>query len=641
MMQRDDRRAAGVQRVAVERIVEICGREPGIPAFEAESVELSGRGMHVRTPYLPELGAPLVCRLEDEGREIVVEGVVAWRHHADDGGAFGVRFTALDSRSVDVLKTLCGLDADSLHEPATAKAEPEATEPSPPPPLASPGQPVKLHIEGLGSPMKARVQRGSKRRVHVGSNLEFLKVGRNLEIEDLGSSARLGATIDSVSVAVDPQTDVPQLVVTLRYEGVEDVTPEPSVLETAREASPAEPSAVTRNLPPPGPATHPAPPAHHGEPGADDDEGVEASDLDGDDDGNGDDGDADIDRFVQQSALRERLEHFAAVAARTARSTSTAVARASGAAALGVGKLAKQASHRVAQTRERHKKTARRRQSSTVAAAPLPAQARRLRPQSGGRRLEEEAGSANPRKKKIALATVGAGVLLAGAVLAFGGRGDPTPTAHPEATAETPPTANVVAPPAMKVVAAPGAEASPEAPRNAQGMIADVPLFGPTPMATMEPAPLEPPADDIEATDEDDIADERFEEPAPVKPSPKSAAAEPAERKAKPEEPARPTVWGTGRLHLPFVHRIKLDASGSGLEGAKKSNGFTVFLPNRKLLETGKAIARRDDRIVEVRTSNETRGARVTFVFQGQVPGYKVRLKGQYVEFFISAPPSR
>ena len=104
MIERQDRRAAGVNRVNVARLVDICGRDASVPAFEAESIELSGRGMHVRTPYLPPLGAPLVCRLEHGGREIVVEGVVAWQQHNDGGGEFGIQFTALDSGSVEALK---------------------------------------------------------------------------------------------------------------------------------------------------------------------------------------------------------------------------------------------------------------------------------------------------------------------------------------------------------------------------------------------------------------------------------------------------------------------------------------------------------------------------------------------------------
>ena len=74
--QAQERRTEGQGRKAVETLVEVVGNEPGIPAFEAESVDVSARGMHLRTAYLPDEGAPLVCRFEEHGREIVVEGVV-------------------------------------------------------------------------------------------------------------------------------------------------------------------------------------------------------------------------------------------------------------------------------------------------------------------------------------------------------------------------------------------------------------------------------------------------------------------------------------------------------------------------------------------------------------------------------------
>ena len=77
MTEIQERRAEGAGRVRVETLVEVCGNEPGIPAFEAEAVDVSARGMHLRTAYLPDNGAPLVCRFEEGGREIVVEGRVA------------------------------------------------------------------------------------------------------------------------------------------------------------------------------------------------------------------------------------------------------------------------------------------------------------------------------------------------------------------------------------------------------------------------------------------------------------------------------------------------------------------------------------------------------------------------------------
>src|SRR6187402_172271 len=209
-----ERRAQGTGRVPVETLVEICGNEPGIPAFEAEAIDVSARGMHLRTAYLPDQDAPLVCRFEEGGREIVVEGKVAWRREGSRGGEFGVQFTALDSGSVGALRELC----DGASEEAAPEARHDAK--------SEVGSRVRLHIDGLGSPMKARVRESGTQNVQVGSNLEFLKVGRKLEIEDLDAGGRREARIDGVEVVVDPESQVPQLVVALRYEGVE-VTPEP------------------------------------------------------------------------------------------------------------------------------------------------------------------------------------------------------------------------------------------------------------------------------------------------------------------------------------------------------------------------------------------------------------------------------
>src|SRR5688572_26636293 len=110
----DERRIQGIKRVNVATLVEICGNQPGVPAFEAQSLDVSGRGMHVKTGYVPKVGDPLICRFENQGQEIVVEGVVAWRREREQGGDFGIEFTALDSSSVDALRTLCGV------APATA-----------------------------------------------------------------------------------------------------------------------------------------------------------------------------------------------------------------------------------------------------------------------------------------------------------------------------------------------------------------------------------------------------------------------------------------------------------------------------------------------------------------------------------------
>ena len=91
-------------------------------------------------------------------------------------------------------------------------------------------------------------------------------------------------------------------------------------------------------------------------------------------------------------------------------------------------------------------------------------------------------------------------------------------------------------------------------------------------------------------------------------------------------------------MHLPTIHKLRLDAAGASVSGSINDSGFTVVVPGRKVMESGRAIQRRDDRIVQVKTSNTAAGAQITFQFRGKVPAYRVRLRNDFAEFLISAP---
>ena len=591
------------------------GNEPGIPAFEAESVDVSARGMHLRTAYLPDEGAPLVCRFEEHGREIVVEGVVAWRREGARGGEFGVEFTALDARSVDALRELCDSGEKATDEPL----------PPSPAPAEAPhgsGTKVRLHIDGLGSPMKARVRSGDPRRVQVGSSLEFLKVGRRLEIEDLERGGRRTAHIDSVNVAVDPETRVPQLVVALRYEGTEETTPEPSVADLSGEMQPrtlripTEDVSVDR----PGRADHQI-----------EDEG---------------------DREVE--ALRGKLGVAATHAGEAAVSAGKRMAALSGAAATNLSGWLRGASTKVSELTKREKPPVRR----TTAPAPgAPATVgQRLRPQSGER---PDAGSDSapkggfaaaqgawtnlPKKKKV-MVSAGAAIMLATIVALASHRGSPPPGAD-AALPRAEPAAVSVGGPVAAARASAGAvsEPAPIALTEANGVVsADVPLFGATPMATMEPAPLAPPPSSTAASEE---AAERAEAKASV-----SAAADDetfpdeADKSGKAKSSKKPedvAPWGRGKVANPVIHRLRLDSAGDALQGSLQPTGFTVVVPNRKVMEQGAAIAKRDPRIARVRTVNTPNGAQITFQFKDGVPAYRARLRRDFIEILVGAsePP--
>src|SRR6266487_4903389 len=98
-----ERRDARSMRVAFDSIVEIGNElDPGA-AFEAESVDLSVSGMHLRTAYLPEIGQSLLCRFTGGVQEVSAEAEVVWRKEEPRGGEFGVRFTSLDGSSAEAL----------------------------------------------------------------------------------------------------------------------------------------------------------------------------------------------------------------------------------------------------------------------------------------------------------------------------------------------------------------------------------------------------------------------------------------------------------------------------------------------------------------------------------------------------------
>ena len=207
-MNTEDRRAPGATRMPFDALVEVGGALG--PSFEAQAVNVSEDGMHLRTAYLPEQGQPLTCRFDGGpgGQSVLASGEVVWSEGAERGGEFGIRFTDMDAESVDSLKRICGVPA--ADGPNVAGA------PGAPPPVHS-GSKVRLHIDGLASPMKAKIRDARALDVTVGSDLGFLQVGRQLELEDATSGNKRPASIDRVEVAVDPTSHVPQLVVTLRY----------------------------------------------------------------------------------------------------------------------------------------------------------------------------------------------------------------------------------------------------------------------------------------------------------------------------------------------------------------------------------------------------------------------------------------
>jgi len=606
MTETQDRRNPKVPRVELATLVDICAPDANLPPFQGKSGNISGRGMQVRTSHLPEIGAPLVCRFEHEQREVLVEGRVAWRSEGQDGGEFGVQFTAVDADSAEILRSLRPMSSVSSAFQAKGtrpEREPDLDEDDEL--LLKSGDRVRLHIDGLASPMKACVHEASERRVRLGSNLEFLKMGREVEIENVDGGERRGAKVDSVNVVLNPSTSVPELVVMLRYE---------------------------TDLGSPAPGF--------------------TQDLDDNSDAESDE-DFDEPRVLGEATLALRAR-VADVVGRATEALSWA--------RRGAEKMSQETRRTVSAARERMAPSTNGTKSSgTQSSGAKPSAPKPLRAQSGRRSAPvtrpsniTRAGIASKRPGSVASSVrpgsrpapevprraskkglgfaLGATSLLG--LLVFSSlalkKNTESPAAKPDATAPAPTlptpgaaaplpatTAPAAVPPTAVAMAAPVGRQSPE------GIVAEVPLFGARPITTSEA---------VAKSNESEAALER-----------RAAAASVPDEQFKAPEATTPekeslTTWGRGQLNLPTVHRIRLDAAGAEIVGVAEPAGFAVVIPGRKAMETGRAIEKRDRRILKIKTSNTAEGARINFEFRGPVPPYRVRLKNDFVEFFVSAP---
>ena len=527
----DDRRSDGGQRIPFEALVVVD--EKGDATYECEAVDVSENGIHLRTAYLPELGKELTFRFDGGAGEIVAQGNVVWRDEQAKGGEFGVRFSNLDDRSLAALREVCGIDASGGAE-APAPAERGAR--------------VKLHIEGLASPMRARVRDAQRSEVMVGSNLDFLKVGRSIDLEDVDAGKKRTATIDRVDVEVDKETRVPQLVVTLRYgDGTVADAPEVATKKDSPAAKQAKPA----------------------------DADVDALD---------DDKRTALDSFVDKAKgvaaeLGPRLSAMG-------KGTKDAVAR-----------LVEKAKARRAEADGDDKPPTKR------VTSPPPAGARWA---SGKTRndkdqsmnddidLEETDSTKEKQKKRAKIFAASAAGFLVIMLAVFGLRSKSAPPGA-EASATTD------AAPALPAGPTPAA-AAPVA--SGDAVTANVPLFGPTPMSTTEPAapPVDPKA---------------------------AAAAPPADEGGDEKGEAGDKTFGKGTVSNPKIAKLKFDSPLTELKGSTSKHSVVVFVPGHRNVEPASPLSKRDKRLASVKAVPKDGGVEVTYTFKDEPPPFEAKIDGK------------
>jgi hypothetical protein len=142
-----------------------------------------------------------------------------------------------------------------------------------------------------------------------------------------------------------------------------------------------------------------------------------------------------------------------------------------------------------------------------------------------------------------------------------------------------------------------------------------VPLYGATPLSTTEQVlPAE-----AEAT----------------APSPK--ASEPAESEEGEEKAELVKEFGQGSVKNAKLLKVRLDGPVAGFTAVENDDGFTLLVPKRKSTSTSSALVRKDKRLAAVDVVNRDDDAEITVKFKGEVPGYKVKVRGDRIEIALSS----
>lgn len=569
-----DRRAPGTTRIPFDAMVEVGGSLG--PSFEAQAVNLSQQGMQLRTAYLPMVGQPMTCRFDmGPGATVVATGEVVWNEDSEQGGEFGIRFTNVDGESATMLNRVLGTD-------------------DAPAPRVADGRKVRLHIDGLASPMRARIK-GADRGASVTaySELGFLQVGKPLDLEDAQSGDRRPALIDKVSVELEQASRIPQLVVTLRYDDVAtDTMPSEEIAVSTERHGSLAPHSIHAE----------------GDVAEDEDEPIGAGPSDV---GGANAASTDDEAFDEEEESRKLKGGIGAAAAKITPAVEMWAKRAKTTLSLLAARAAKKRGGSGDDVGVPMRRTT----------APAPGgglhtagrkvvrgdvEGDRASVVEKGEIAETKAPFAITKKRAVVVGSVLSAVLLAALALH-----KPSPPAVAEGTTTE------VAPEGAAL-----AEAAPAG--SAQTAVNALPAAPVQPGTNFAPTPgqgFAAPANDpltAAAMGNMDQGPSDFDAPAP------------------PHKKAKPAPFGNGAVGHGNVLRIKMDGAIEKIQGASQPTGFTVVLPNRKSLEAAAPLAAKDARIAAIRMSNESSGAELSVTFKDGVPNYLVRAKGDTLELVLA-----
>jgi len=584
----EDRRRTERERSSFAGIIQMFPANRAEGAYTCEALDLSAYGMRMRTAYLPTVGQQLECRFEVGGADVSAQAHVIWRREHDKGGEFGVGFSTVDGPGAALLHELMG-ERELSAQPTVPRAAATVDK----------GSRVRLHIDGMEAPMRARVRDADTGAILVGSSLEFLRVGRPLHLENVEQGKTRSAVVDRVGVEVDPASQVPQLVIRLRYEEAKP-TVEPRAKATAptdhgvpsREADASPPPMIVSKSQP-DPAAEP--PYHESDvmQVTDDDFSLEEPW-----------------RGKAQELAHDVREHVRVALSKVTQGWATMVG-------------------------SRWSKDGGEDQffRQTTEVPPQGVGTSRGRRRAEFSSVDESADLAHRRRQRRRLGVAG-GVGSVAIVLGFlllRGNDEPVPGTENSLSAQTNPAGQL---PVTAMGATP-----PAVPTNATKAVlpasdvvqANVPLYGPTPLSTLEAVAPPAPLPSVTAT----LAGVALGagDAAVALPASPSTAGSDAQAHAAPEGAAGGLSYGRGKVRNPHTVRLKMDSPIEQLRGSVGESSLTISVPGRHNIEPATTLAKNDKRLVAVKaTPNGNEGTDVTLVFRDAVPPFLAKADGKMLE---------
>lgn len=198
-----ERRDPVATRVPLDDVLINLSPEGYHETFAADGVNVGVGGVSIRSAILPDVGAKLHCRFQSphDGHAVDADCEVVWSHASGSNvGEFGMRFTGMttdDQASIEELVEAWNHDLLADVEPVQAAEPPQSLS-------------VKLHLDGVGSPIEAEAMHRADDALVVEQSLPFLRIGTGV------SEGNRRGTLQSVDLRIED--DLPRLVMTVCYE---------------------------------------------------------------------------------------------------------------------------------------------------------------------------------------------------------------------------------------------------------------------------------------------------------------------------------------------------------------------------------------------------------------------------------------